>query len=280
MDVKRFLILVLGCYIGMGVSAQEKKFRRFLQPEDSVMQASGNIPAFTIYKDNYIITGTSFSGGKVTKYNSDIKFQVSLRHRLYRNLLPYKVYVFLTYSQKSFWDIYRNSAPFSETNYNPTLGFGRNFITGGRIGGIGMVQFEHESNGRDSIWSRSWNRITLTGIYHLSQNYAIQAKLWIPMIVSQYNKDITRYSGIGHLGGIYTNDDDRLSCSILMVKRGGWNFNANWQLQVAYRLFRRDNQFLFLQFYNGYGESLIHYNNFRRYVRIGFVIKPRSGSIF
>lgn len=280
MEVKRFIILILGCWIGINVSAQKKVFSHFLQPEDSVMQASGNIPAFTIYKDNYLITGTSFSGGKVTKYNSDVKFQISLRHRLYRKLLPYKLYLFLTYSQKSFWDIYRNSSPFSETNYNPTLGVGRNFIRKGRIGGIGMMQFEHESNGRDSIWSRSWNRITFTGIYYFNRNYAVQAKLWIPMIVSEYNKDITRYSGIGHLGGIYTSDNDRFSCSVLMIKRGGWNFNANWQLQVAYRMFRQDNQFLFLQFYDGYGESLIHYNDFHRYVRIGFVIKPGGGSIF
>ncbi len=30
------------------------------QQEDSLMQALENIPAFTIYKDNYIITGTNF----------------------------------------------------------------------------------------------------------------------------------------------------------------------------------------------------------------------------
>lgn len=276
----RVLLLILGCLFGICLSAQRQATCRFLQPEDSVMQASGNIPAFTIYKDNYFITGTSFSGGKVTKNNSDIKFQISLRHRLYRNLLPYKVYAFLTYTQKSFWDVYRNSMPFKESNYNPTIGFGRNFIHGGRIAAIGMLQFEHESNGRDSIFSRSWNRVAFTGIYHLSCNYSVQGKLWIPMIVSSYNKDISRYAGIGHLGVTYTSNNERFACSALMVKRGGWNFNANWQLQLAYRLFRQDNQYLFLQFYDGYGERMIDYNRFSRYLRVGFVIKPGQGSIF
>lgn len=100
------------------------------------------------------------------------------------------------------------------------------------------------------------------------------------MMLSEYNKDISRYSGIGHLAATYNNNNGRLSCSVLMVKRGGWNFNANWQIGVAYRLFRQDNQYLYLQFFDGYGESMIHYNDFRRYVRVGFVIKPSGNSIF
>ena len=31
-----------------------------VQSEDSLMEALGTIPAFTIYKDNYVVTGTSF----------------------------------------------------------------------------------------------------------------------------------------------------------------------------------------------------------------------------
>lgn len=278
-NVRLFCLLLL-LAVNVKMNAQRNAICRFLQPEDSLMQASGNIPAFTIYKDNYIITGTSFAGGKVTKYNSDAKFQISLRHRLYRKLLPYRLYTFLTYTQKSFWAIYRSSAPFTETNYNPTLGIGRNFISEGRIAWSTMLQFEHESNGRDSIWSRSWNRITFMGIYNMNCNFTFQAKVWIPMMLSEYNKDISRYSGIGHLAATYNNNNGRLSCSVLMVKRGGWNFNANWQIGVAYRLFRQDNQYLYLQFFDGYGESMIHYNDFRRYVRVGFVIKPSGNSIF
>ena len=284
MKLKYFLFLVF--LLGEGVVAvaqqpekDEEKVPE-IQAEDSLMQALGNIPAFTIYKDNYIVTGTSFSGGRVTKYNSDAKFQISLRHRLYRNLLPYRIYVFLTYTQKSFWDIYRKSAPFAETNYNPTIGFGRNFIRNRRIAGIGMVQFEHESNGRDSIKSRSWNRFTFTGIYIPDQNFSFQAKAWIALMVAKENKHLTRYAGIGHLAATYASDNGRMSASVLMVKRGGWNLNANWQLGVAWRLFKEDNQYLYFQYYSGYGESLIDYNRFHRYFRVGFVIKPASVSIF
>ena len=204
------LSLMLGIW-GLDARSQNEEPDFSGQSEDSLMQALGNIPAFTIYKDNYVVTGTSFTGGKISKYNSDAKFQISLRHRLYRKLLPYRIYLFLTYSQKSFWDIYRKSAPFADNNYNPSLGFGRNFIGEGRIKGIGMVQFEHESNGRDSIWSRSWNRLTFTGIYLMNKNYTFQAKVWIAMQVAKENRHLTRYAGIGHLAGTYASDNGRLS---------------------------------------------------------------------
>lgn len=276
----KYGLFLLFFWFGTGIVWAQADVERERQTEDSLMQALGNIPAFTIYKDNYVVTGTSFAGGKINKYNSDAKFQISLRHRLYRKLLPFKTYIFLTYTQKSFWDIYRKSAPFAENNYNPSIGFGRNFIRNKRIEGIGFLQFEHESNGRDSIYSRSWNRITFTGIYIPDQNFTIQAKLWIAMMVAKENKHLTRYAGIGHLAGTYTNDDGRFTTSVVMQKRGGWNLNANWQVDVAYRLFKFDNQYIYLQFFNGYAESMIDYKQFSRYVRIGFVIKPNSVSIF
>lgn len=276
----KYGLFLLFFWFGTGIVWAQADVERERQTEDSLMQALGNIPAFTIYKDNYVVTGTSFAGGKINKYNSDAKFQISLRHRLYRKLLPFKTYIFLTYTQKSFWDIYRKSAPFAENNYNPSIGFGRNFIRNKRIEGIGFLQFEHESNGRDSIYSRSWNRITFTGIYIPDQNFTIQAKLWIAIMVAKENKHLTRYAGIGHLAGTYTNDDGRFTTSVVMQKRGGWNLNANWQVDVAYRLFKFDNQYIYLQFFNGYAESMIDYKQFSRYVRIGFVIKPNSVSIF
>ncbi len=36
----------------------------------------------------------------------------------------------------------------------------------------------------------------------------------------------------------------------------------NTVIDLSYRIFKRDNQFLFLQYYNGYGEGLLEYNKF------------------
>lgn len=145
---------------------------------DSVRREIDREPPFGIYKDNYFVTGSSFSHGGPNKYNSDAKFQISLRYRLIQGVLPYNTYLFLTYTQKSFWEIYRKSKPFSDNNYNPTLGLGNLLRKNGKAVGLVMLQYEHESNGRDSIWSRSWNRISLLGQIFFSRNWSMEVKLW------------------------------------------------------------------------------------------------------
>ena len=124
----KLLALLLPAALTIAQIAEAKKPRQipdWYPDKDSLYRAVESIPPFGIYKDNYIVTGTSFSGGRVTKDNSDAKFQISLRHRLIKSILPLHTYLFLTYTQKSFWEIYKDSKPFYENNYNPTLGFGR-----------------------------------------------------------------------------------------------------------------------------------------------------------
>ena len=123
----KLLALLLPAALTIAQIAEAKKPRQipdWYPDKDSLYRAVESIPPFGIYKDNYIVTGTSFSGGRVTKDNSDAKFQISLRHRLIKSILPLHTYLFLTYTQKSFWEIYKDSKPFYENNYNPTLGFG------------------------------------------------------------------------------------------------------------------------------------------------------------
>lgn len=275
-----FFVFLLLTGMATGAAAQRNKFadRFFLREGEE--ENIRTIPVFSIYKNNYIVTGFSVAGGKIDKYNSDAKFQISLRHRLYKGRLPWNTYVFLTYTQKSFWDIYRASAPFSETNYNPTVGVGRNFIREGRLAGIGMVQLEHESNGRDSIWSRSWNKISLTGIYAFNACLTLEAKVWLPVLVEDKNSNLACYAGCGQFALTYNSRNRRFSASALMVKRAGWIFNANWQLEIACKVFPKDEQYLFMQFYTGYGENMIGYRRFSRYLRAGIVIKPGIMTIF
>ena len=278
----KLLALLLPAALTIAQIAEAKKPRQipdWYPDKDSLYRAVESIPPFGIYKDNYIVTGTSFSGGRVTKDNSDAKFQISLRHRLIKSILPLHTYLFLTYTQKSFWEIYKDSKPFYENNYNPTLGLGTPITRRDKLVGLGMLQFEHESNGRGGDSSRSWNRISLTGIFEFNRRFSGELKLWIPMGLSD-NPDYVRYGGYGQAAVNYKSLDERVRLSLLVVKRGGWNLNANLRLEAGYRLSRRSNQYLFLQYYNGYAESMIEYRQFHSYWRIGFAIKPRGWTIF
>lgn len=259
------------------LTRRQKKLLQF-PDNDSIRDQIDHDPAFGIYKDNYFVTGSSFNGG-VNKNNSDAKFQISLRYRLIQGVLPYNTYLFISYTQKSFWDIYRKSKPFSESNYNPTIGLGNLICRQGKAVGLALLQYEHESNGRDSIWSRSWNRISLMGQLFFTKNWAMEVKLWIPLSLED-NPDIVRYKGYGLVAGSYISDNDRFRVSACITKRGGWNLNANTELEVAWQAWRKINLFLTLQYYNGFGEGMLHYNKYRNMFRIGLAIKPRHISIF
>ena len=56
--------------------------------------------------------------------------------------------------------------------------------------------------------------------------------------------------------------------------------SCNTIVDLSYRIFKRDNQFLFLQYYNGFGEGLLEYNKFHSQLRIGLLIKPKLFSDF
>lgn len=246
---------------------------------DSIRRALDNGPYFTLYKDNYFIAGTTI-GGKPTATNSDVKFQVSIAQRLTKSTLPFNTYFYLFYTQKCMWNVFENSMPMRDFNFNPGIGLAKHLFVKNRYVGKVTLMIEHESNGRDGIESRSWNKVSLASNIFIDPNFMVHGKVWIPIIDGQNNQDILYYSGIYQVGTTFTTPNKRFGFALTMVKRKGWNFKYNTIWEVNYRLFKDENQFLFLQYYNGYGENLLDYNQYHSRLRIGLVIKPQLFSEF
>lgn len=241
---------------------------------DSVRRAFDRGPYFGLYKDNYFIFGASVNHTP-TKTNTDIKFQISIQQRLTRSTLPFGTYLYLFYSQKCWWNVLENSMPMVDLNFNPGIGLAKPLFVKNRYVGKVTLMAEHESNGRDGLASRSWNKISLAASIMIDPQVTVHGKVWIPIVDGQNNRDILDYSGIYQVGTEFTSRNRRFTASVVLVKRRGWKLNYNTIIELGYRIFRRDNQFLFLQFYNGYGECMLDYNQFRSRVRVGIVIKPR-----
>jgi len=232
-------------------------------------------PSFGMYHDNYFITGIP-TNRPIDKYSADAKFQISIRQVLLRNLLPKNNILAITYTQKSFWDIYRMSSPFADNNYNPGISASRPITRNGEFLGIASLGFEHESNGRDSIWSRSWNYVALSGSYFFTPNLSMQIKV-MPGWTAAENRDLYNYRGWGLFALNYSAPNERFMMSAVVNPHGC--FRAfNTQLELSVKLWKTANQFLFVQWHQGYGENLLEYNRYTSMVRVGICIKSKMRS--
>ena len=241
---------------------------------DSVRAVLEDAPYFSLFKDNYLIVGTT-TEEEPTRDNSDAKFQLSVFQRITKSKLPFDTYLFFQYTQRAYWNVFQNSLPIRDLNFNPGLGIGHLIVYKNRHVGRGYLMMEHESNGEGGVESRSWNRLSLGMAIFLGNNVEVQAKGWYPFIDGRRNKDILDYAGIFQFGGSCRTNNDRLQLGLLLVKRRAQRMNFNTQVELSYKLNKNENHYLFLQYYNGYGENLLEYNQYQSRIRFGFVIKPR-----
>ena len=246
---------------------------------DSIIHDFDNRPFFGIYKDNYFTLGTALNE-QPTKFNSDVKFQISFRQRLTRSTLPFHSHLFLSYSQKAMWNIFEESLPFHDLNFNPGIGVQKLIFYKGKLVGNAIIMVEHESNGRDGEASRSWNKVSFSGSAIIDPRLMVHGKVWIPIIDGQQNKDILKYSGIFQAGAQFISSNKRWVADVTFVKRQGWNFNFNTIVNVGFRIRKKDNQFLMLHFYDGYGENMLDYNKYHCRLRLGLLIRPTFFSDF
>jgi len=231
-----------------------------------------HIPLFSTYKDNYFSGGTALDA-RPSKYNSDVKYQVSIRDILWRDITPAHLIPFITYSQLSFWDILLPSSPFGDNMYNPSIGVAKRLFIHDRLLGIATVVVEHESNGRDSIFSRAWNRISFSFQGPVSNHATLRVKAWIPFLYTDGNPDILQYYGFGEAALNYVLLPDQLLIDVTVRKGDRWDWRGYAQTQLEYSPWKKFNSYFLLQWFQGYGEDLLNYNVKTSMLRLGLVLR-------
>ncbi|MDE6083454.1 MAG: phospholipase A [Muribaculaceae bacterium] len=276
----RIILLFILLLFSLSAPAQLIRVENQEEFVDSIKNELDYGPYFGLYKDNYFTIGTSIGHQRPSKTNSDVKFQISIAQRLTKATLPWHTYIYLFFSQKVMWNVFEPSMPMRDLNFNPGIGWSKPFFIKNRYVGKLTLILEHESNGRDSIQSRSWNKISLSGSVLVSDFLMVHSKFWIPIVDSGNNRDILKYSGIWQSGFEVSLKDRKFIFGATFVKRRGWNLNFNTILEFSWRIYKKSNQYLFFQYYNGYGENLLDYNQFHSRLRAGIVIKPKFFSEF
>ncbi|MDN3492163.1 phospholipase A [Winogradskyella bathintestinalis] len=235
-------------------------------------------PYFSIHKDNYFITGVP-TNKTIGRNTADAKYQISFKQILTRSELPWNTYLFLTYTQKAFWNIYEESFPFSDINFNPSIAVGKAFYDkDDKLKGIGTLAFEHESNGRDSIFSRSWNRLSLEYTTNIAKNTIGRFKVWVPFAYKKGNSDLLEYTGLGQINLSHIVKPDKLFFDFRFRKGLNLDFKGSVRTRIYFNPFDNNisNQYLMLEWFVGQAEGLLNYQQSQSMVRIGYVIRTNE----
>ncbi|MFB9056750.1 phospholipase A [Mariniflexile ostreae] len=241
-----------------------------------------NVPYFSIHQDNYFISGVP-TNMEINSSTANLKYQISFKQTITRDQLPWGTYLFLTYTQKSFWNVYEDSSPFRDINFHPKLAIGKPiFSKNDRLKGFAILSLEHESNGRDSIYSRSWNRLVGSYTTKISQKTTANFKAWLPFAYKDGNPDLLEYVGLTEVNIEHELKKDKLYLNLMLRKGLNLEGKGTIRSRVYYSPFtnNKSNQYLMLEWYLGQAEGLLEYKESRSMIRIGYVIKSNEFSIF
>ena len=240
----------------------------------------------SVHKPNYVLLlahnektneepfKNEFPDEEIALGDDEVKFQISVKFPLALNLFDGQGDVFFAYTNRSFWQLYNTaSEPFRETNHEPEvfyvlkndwefLGFKSNFVN------MGLV---HQSNGRRGLLSRSWNRIYALFVFE-KDNLVLGFKPWYRIPESEGNDDnpdIEDYMGNIEFTTVYTKGRHTFSGMLRNNLQSSGNRGA-LQIDWVFPLSRYFSGYL--QYFSGYGESMIDYNYDQQSIGIGFAL--------
>lgn len=236
---------------------------------------SANEPALSVNEPIYFVVGDN--GG------INARFQLSFKYRIFDSdsrpvvWFPLLSRLHFGYTQTSLWDLGEDSAPFRDSTYRPSVFWQGAIISNGLMPDLLRTGFEHESNGKDDVSSRSINTLFAQPVWRIkfmNERTLIFAPKLYGYLDKEENPDIQRYRGYVDWNFRYGDEDGWMMAAQLRSGTAGY---GSAQLDLSYPLrkafFARTGGFLHFQLFTGYGESLLDYNLDRgTQARVGFSI--------
>lgn len=279
--------------IAQGTYGKETEEEQVAVVEDRVRQDRKHVlQPFTLmaHKPNYLLVAAyNASGNDATIWkeqfndptaddweDTEAQFQLSVKFPLLVNLMDDTFDIYAAYTNRSFWQVYyEDSAPFRETNHEPEVWV--QFHPGWEFFGFkntwNSFGANHQSNGRGGDLSRSWNRLFAWFTVERG-NLAMSFKPWyrIPEDDSDDdNSDITDYLGHFELSASYKWGENVFSVMSRNNIESGFSKGA---VELSWSFPLWDWPYLkgYVQYFNGYGRSLIEYNQHANVIGVGFSV--------
>ena len=247
------------------------------QPAASAIQRSF-AGRFSAHEPVYFIYGGDAPGAK---------FQFSFKYRLLGDQarigdqMPALRGLYLGFTQRSLWDINAYSSPFYDTSYMPELMFeSQQVVDPGTPGGFKFLGWQggvrHESNGRDGPASRSLNIVYARPVFAFGRldgwNLLVAPRAFAYIADLSNNPDIADYRDHLELLTILGRSDGPALALTSRLGRGmhKGSLQADLTFPVKFDKLFDFATYVLIQYWNGYGESLLSYNHRTETVRAGF----------
>ncbi|WP_157288400.1 phospholipase A [Uliginosibacterium gangwonense] len=205
----------------------------------------------------------------------EAKFQISLKAPIVTHIFDDEDGFYGAYTQRSVWQVYNRvaSAPFRETNYEPELWYQHGVnqsLLGWKINGY-VLGVNHQSNGRAKDFSRSWNRVFAAAAMERG-SLGMMLRSWVRLKedpTNDDNPDITRFMGnfdLTMVGKAWGHSWDLMIRNNLHrhTNRGAVQFGWSFPLTSRFRGY--------MQWFKGYGETLIDYNHYQNTIGMGVML--------
>lgn len=235
------------------------------------------------YKINYFALNTWPTNDK-----AQVKFQFSAKYKFLDrdwSLQGRSLSIYLAYSQKSLWNVGKESMPFEESNYNPEafINYHWNKSWGHlSVRDLIVSPYEHESNGMEGPASRSWNRAYFAvrvgylplrrpcpGNEDEKDRVELRLKVWhaygygeqdVYLRARGSNRTFLDYEGYGE-AGIVLRDMLVWGNRIYATSKLGGLKNVELQYQQKLPHF---NFVPYFQYWYGYNETLLRFDQFAK----------------
>ena len=203
----------------------------------------------------------------------EAKLQISLKTKLAEDLFGNNGDLWFGYTQTSRWQVYTAgiSRPFRETNHEPELMmlWRTDYDLSGWRGRTIKLGINHQSNGRSLPLSRSWNRLMLSTDLEYN-DWTLSLRPWWRIQEpggQDDNPDISNYLGRGDLQLVKRWGEHQFSVLLRHSLRSGSNSHGAVQVDYAFPIAGELRGHL--QWFSGYGESMIDYNHRANYFGVG-----------
>lgn len=255
-------------------------------------QTAFNPYVITAHKHNFILPVSYSTGINETIYQqndvalreglqpAEVKFQISLKTQLNEDdLLFANDSLSLAITLEAWWQLYSSdlSSPFRETNYQPEVFYLLPLLWGPFGGNTALVTgLEHQSNGQVQGLSRSWNRLYAMLVYERG-DFVASIRPWyrLPENAKENpgdaegddNPDILDFMGHGELGASWRNDSYEYAVHLRGnpdTGKGAVKIGMTFPLVARFRGF--------VQYFSGYGDSLIDYDHYQQRLGIGVAL--------